>query len=164
MRRLALALLVGLPLFGVLVLSASIYFSTSRLDLRAYLVVPRPPTPRINQFSCVNAMAAKDHEATAVLHGPDWKLESTISPSCLPERDLVLSSKVSPLLVNEPIGYRTHMWVTQKVDVTFVRIVDSSGIEKQDLIAAGLVTNHKCTSRASKNCEIEGGPLLLRVD
>jgi hypothetical protein len=162
MRRLALPLLVGLPLLAA-VLAASRYFSDSRLDQRAVLVVPRPPVLPITNFSCINVDAAERRES-AVLHGPDWTLESTIKPSCLPERDLALSYDVNPLLVSRRVTQRTHIWVTQKKDMTSVRIIESSGTEKQDLIAVGLATNHRCTSRNSKNCEIEGGSLPLRID
>jgi len=163
MRR--FALLAGLVIFAALVLAASKYLSEPHLDLRAHLVVPRPPVPHISNFSCINSVVAANRKGpTAVLHGPDWTLESTIEPACLPERDVVLSHEVSRLLVNRRITERTHVWVTRKHDITFVRIVESSGTEKQDLVAIGLVTNHRCTSRGSKNCDIEGGPLLLRID
>ena len=37
-----------------------------------------------------------------VLHGPDWVIESSIKPSCLPERDVVFRSDVGEGLMAHP--------------------------------------------------------------
>ena len=137
----------------------------SNIDLRPYLVPPKPPlVPPVSNFSCINLVSANRRRRLAELHGPDWILELAIEPSCLPERDLILSSGISSLLIGRRIAVRTHMWVTQKRNVIFVRIVESSGSERQDLIAVELATNHRCPTRSSKNCSVEGGPILFRFD
>jgi hypothetical protein len=160
-------LLCGVFVCATLIVAKSVrFFFESRLDLKPYVVVPRPPlTLSVSQFSCVNSSNGMTHvKRTAVLHGPDWILESLIKPSCLPESDLVLSFEISRLLVNRRVTVRTRLWVTRKRDVTYVRIVESSGSEEQDMIAVGLTTNHRCTTRRSKGCRIEGGPILVSID
>ena len=159
MRRLAL-LLSTLTLTALVVVASVRWFSESRLDLQSYVVVPKPLVPRVSNFSCINSPSMLNRKkVSAVLHGPDWTLESAIEPSCLRERDVVFSTEIPTLLVKRPVPRRTHMWVIQNCNRTFVRIVESSGLDEQDMIATGLVTNHKCASRTSKNCNIEGGPL-----
>jgi hypothetical protein len=154
MRRLAVsgALLVCVAL----VVAAWVRpFSESRINLRPYRVVPKPPlAAHVTNFSCINLVGASRRKRLAELHGPDWILESAIEPSCFPERDLILSSEISSLLIGRRMTARTHMWVTRKCDVIFVRIIESSGSEKQDMISVDQVTNHRCPSRSSKNCSV----------
>lgn len=140
-------------------------FSESRIDLRPYRALPKPPLlAPVSNFSCINLVGASRRRRIAVLHGPDWILKSAIEPSCFPERDLIFSSQIGRLLVERRLVLRTHLWITRKRGVIFVRIIDSSGSEEQDMIALGFVTNHRCPSRRSKNCNVEGGPILFRID
>jgi hypothetical protein len=164
MRRLAFvaaALLVA----GLGAATVALHFASNPFSLSPYVVIPHRPLLPVNNFPCVeSALRIIAVKRNAVLRGPDWNLETTVDASCLPERSVTLSYQVSRLLVNRNIPVRTHMLVSRRHDRTLVRIVDSSGDEKQDLIAVGLATNQKCTSRNSINCEIAGGPLLVRID
>jgi hypothetical protein len=99
----------------------------------------------------------------AVLHGPDWVFESTIAPSCLPEREVVFSAEVGKQFLHHSVTVRTRLWVTKIREVIYVRIVDSSGDAKQDRIAIDLVTNHKCTGRTNKNCIVKGGAPVMTM-
>jgi len=165
MRRLAFVA-VALLLAALGAAAVTLYFASNRVSLPVYIVTPHPPLPPANNFPCIeSALRTISVKRKATLRGPDWKLESTVDASCLPERDVTLSYEVSRFLVNRNISVRTHIMVSHRHDKTLVRIVDSSGAdEKQALIAVGLVTNHKCTNRKSLNCEIAGGPLLVKID
>lgn len=135
-------------------------------------LVPKPPmappkpalSPAASMFPCINSLAVMNHsKRIAVLHGPDWVLESTVAPSCLPEREVVFSTEIGKQFLHHSVTFRTRMWVTKIGEVIYVRIVDSSGDEKQDIIAIDLVTNHKCTGRTSKNCIIRGGASVMTM-
>lgn len=140
-------------------------FSEPRIDLRDYQAAPKPPlVAPVSNFSCINLVDQNRRKRIAELHGPDWILESAIEPAFLPERDLILSSEISGLLIERRMTLRTHMWIMRKRNVTFVRIVESSGSERQDLIAVDFATNHRCTSGSSRNCSVVGGPRLFPVD
>ena len=164
MRRLAFVA-VALLLVGLGAAAVALHFASNPFSLPPYVVIPHPPLPPANNFPCIeSALRTIAVKRNATLRGPDWKLETTVDASCLPERSVTLSYQVSRLLVNRNIPVGTHMLVSRRHDRTLVRIVDSSGDEKQDMIAVGLATNQKCTSRNSINCEIAGGPLLMRID
>jgi hypothetical protein len=164
MRRLAFVG-VALLLAGLAAVAVALHFASNRFSLPPYVVIPHPPLPPVNNCPCIeSALRTIAVKRNATLDGPDWKLETSVDASCLPERSVTLSYQVSRLLVNRNIPVKTHMLVSRRHDRTFVRIVDSSGDEKQDMIAVGLVTNQKCTSRNSMNCEITGGPRLVKID
>jgi len=156
-------LLLGLFVCMVLVIGGSLrHFFDSHLVLKPSLAPPKPPLFRaVSIFSCINSSARMNNtRRVAVLHGPDWILESSIEPSCFPERELVFSVEVGKQFLPHPMTARSKLWVTRNRDAIYVRIVDSSGDDEQDMIAIGLVTNHKCTGRASKNCPVRGGASL----
>lgn len=164
MRRLAF-LAVALLLAGLGAAAVALHFASNSFSLPPYVAIPNPPLPPANNFPCIeSALRTIAVKRNATLRGPDWKLETTVNASCLPERSVSLSYEVSRLLVNRKIPVRTHMLVSRRHDRTFVRIVASSGDEKQDMIAVGLATNQKCTNRNSMNCDIAGVPLLVRID
>jgi hypothetical protein len=115
-------------------------------------------------FPCINSLTAlRQPKRIAVLHGPDWVLESTVAPSCLPEREVVFSTEVGEQFLRHSVTSRTRLWVTKNGEVVCVRIVESSGSEKQDMIAVDLVTNHKCSSRTSKNCLVQGRAAVMTM-
>jgi hypothetical protein len=115
-------------------------------------------------FPCIQSSAGMNQKKrVAVLHGPDWILESSIKLSCFPEREVVFSAEIGKQFFPHPFTARTKLWVTRDHDVTYVKIVDSSGSDKQDMIAVSFVTNHKCTDRTSKNCNVKGGAILVRM-
>jgi hypothetical protein len=100
-----------------------------------------------------------------VLRGPDWVLESSVRPSCFPEREVVFVTEVGRGIMPHPITARIKMWVTEVHDVTHIRIVDSSAASNElEMIAVGFATSHKCIDRMSKNCSVKGGAVLFRID
>ena len=100
-----------------------------------------------------------------MLHGPDWVLESSVRPSCFPEREVVFVAEVGRGIMPYPTTAKIRMWVTKDHDVTHIRIVDSSaGSREQEMVAVGFVTNHKCTDRMSKDCSVKGGAAFVRID
>jgi|GEM_PF-3072104 len=108
-------------------------------------------------FSCLaSSSGVTGKKRTAVLHGPDWVLESSIWPACFPAREVVFSVKAGGQFNVPVFTARTRLLVTTDQQFTYVRIIDSSG-EDQDMIAIRLVTNHKCSGRTNKNCRIVGG-------
>lgn len=122
-------------------------------------------SPPGSLFSCIqSASQTKQKHRAAVLLGPDWLLSSSIEPSCLPERDVAFTARVGEGLIPHPFNARTRLWVARDRDATHIRIVESSGDEEQDMVAASFVTNHRCVKRSSKNCSIRGGSALLRID
>ena|ERR1700680_357834 len=137
----------------------------SHLVTKPPAAAPEPPlSPAVSIFPCINSLAAmKQPKRIAVLHGPDWVLESTVAPSCLPEREVVFSTELGKQFLNHSVTFRTRLWVTKIREVIYVRIVHSSGDEKQDMIAIDLVTNHKCSGRTSKNCIVKGGEAVMIV-
>jgi hypothetical protein len=116
-------------------------------------------------FPCIQAAGqTRQSHRVALLHGPDWVITSSIEPSCLPERDVVFAARVGEGLIPHPFTARTRLWVKRDPDVAHIRIVESSGNEEQDMVAASFVTNHKCVKRSSKNCSIKGGAALGPID
>lgn len=99
-----------------------------------------------------------------MLHGADWVLESSVIPSCFPEREVVFVTEVGRGILPHPITEKIRMWVTKNDDVTHIRIVDSSASSReQEMVAVGFVTNHKCIDKESKNCSIKGGAVFVRT-
>src|SRR5262249_32029720 len=117
-------------------------------------------------FPCIQSWTlANRANRVALLHGPDWVLESSVRLSCFPEREVVFVTEVGRGIMPRPFTARIRLWVTKDHDVTHVRIVDSSAASReQELVAVGLVTNHKCIDSGSKNCSIEGGAAFARLD
>jgi hypothetical protein len=107
-------------------------------------------------FLCIQSRADRKNRV-AVLQGPDWVLESSIEPSCFPERDVVFSHKEGTGIMPHPFGVRTRIWVTKVDDFTNIRIVASSGSDEDDMVSVSFVTNHKCIDRRSQNCSVKGG-------
>ena len=118
-----------------------------------------------SSFPCIRSWnLAKSNRRVAILHGPDWVLKSSIVPSCLPEREVVFSAELDRKFLPHAFVARTKLWVSKQHYVTQVRIVESSGEDKQDLIAVSFVTNRMCIGRKSENCIIKGGALLTAMD
>ena len=128
----------------------------------------QPPSSAIaNLYPCIQAWVLTNHhqERVAVLHGPDWVLESLVRPSCFPERQVVFVTEIGRGITPHPITVKIRMWVTKDHDVTHIRIVDSSASSReQEMVAVGLVTNHKCIDRNSKNCSVKGGAAFIGID
>jgi hypothetical protein len=100
-----------------------------------------------------------------VLHGPDWVLESSVRPSCFPEREVVFVTEVGRGIMPHPITAKIRMWVTKDHDATHIRIVDSSASSReQEMVAVDFVTNHKRIDRMSKNGSVKGGAAFVRID
>lgn len=155
----ALFMSVGLGMFGSLGLR---YDSQRKVEQNAQS--PSPMTP--GSFPCLQSrVQSSERNRVIVLHGPDWVIESSIKPSCLPERDVVFRSDVGEGLMAHPFAARIRLWVTSEDGVTHVRIVDSSpGSKQREIRAVSLVTNKKCIDRDSKNCSVKGGAVFVPVD
>jgi len=128
---------------------------------------PQPPSSSTAPlFTCVQLSTLKNHKnRVAVLHGPDWVLESSVRPSCLPEKEVVFVAVVGRGIIPRPFTTRIRLWVTKDHDARHVRIVDSSASSREEeMVAIGFVTNHKCSDRSSKNCRVEGGAAFVRMD
>jgi hypothetical protein len=143
---------------------SSKFYSEFHLDSKQ---VPQSPSSATSSsFPCLQSWAVTNHKKrVAVLHGPDWVLESSVRPSCFPEREVVFASEVGKGLIPQPFAARIRLWVTKDHDVTQIRIVDSSASSReQEMVAIGFVTNHKCIERSSKNCSVKGGAAFVRMD
>jgi hypothetical protein len=130
---------------------------------------PQPPSSATTHlfplFPCIQSWTlANRTNRVALLHDPDWVLESSVRLSCFPEREVVFVTEVGRDILPRPFTARIRLWVTKGHDVTHVRIVGSSAANReQEMVAVGLVTNHKCIDR-SKNCSVKGGAAFARMD
>ena len=159
----------GLPLRVLLTCIAFFLLGSLKLQSNFHLVskqAPQPPSGAANLFPCIQSWALTDHQKrVALLHGPDWVLESSVRPSCFPEREVVFATEVGSGIMPHPITAKIRMWVTKDHDVTHIRIVDSSASSReQEMRAVGFVTNHKCVDRKNKNCRVKGGAAFVRID
>ena len=159
----------GMTLTGLLLCSALAADGSLEIrpDTQAYSNQNSQPvfSPPESLFSCIQLVSqTKRKHRAAILHGPDWLLSSSIEPPCLPGRDVAFTARVGEGLIPRPFNARTRLWVTRDRDATHIKIVESSGDEEQDMVAASFVTNHRCVKRSSKNCSIKGGAALLRID
>jgi hypothetical protein len=160
----------GLLLLVLLACVALLFPGSLRLQSEFHLVPkqgPRPPTSATaDLFLCIQSWALRKHEnRVAFLHGQDWVLESSVRPSCFPERDVVFVTEVGRGIMPHAFPVRIRLWVTKDHDVTHIRIVDSSaGSREQEMVAVGFVTNHKCIDSRSKNCSVKGGAAFVRMD
>jgi hypothetical protein len=129
-------------------------------------VAQSPSSATAHLFPCLQASILTHHKnRVVVLHGPDWILQSSVRPSCFPEREVVFITEVGRGIVSRPYTAKIRMWVTKDHDVTHIRIVESSASSReQEMVAVGLVSNHKCTERMSKNCSVQGGAAFVRID
>ncbi len=146
-------------LFVCLALLAAVsakYLYAPRILLNLRRLTPQPPLlVEPSNFSCINSPAVVNKKRrVAVLHGQDWTLGSLIEPSCLPEKEFVFSIEGNKRLRPFTGPTRTRLWVTRKRNVTLVKVVEHSGDEASEMIAVGFATNHRCTSRTSKDCSI----------
>lgn len=125
-----------------------------------------PSSMATDLFPCIQSWPLANHKnRLAVLHGPDWVLESSVRPSCFPEREVVFVTEVGRGMMPHPLTARIRLWVTKDHDVTHIRIVDSSAASRElEMVAIGFVSNHKCIDRASKNCSVKGGATFVRID
>ena len=159
----------SLPLRVLLICIALLSPGSLKLQADFGLVSKQAPQSQssvtANIFPCIKSWVLTNHQKrVAVLHGPDWILESSVSPSCFPEREVVFVTEVGRGIMPHPIRAKIRMWVTIDYDVTYIRIVDSSASStEQEMIAVGFVTNHKCIERMSKTCSVKGGA-FVRID
>ena len=142
------------------------YLSSSRALLDTHLPAPRPPLSLgPGRFPCLDSLVSgRSKKRVAVLHGPDWTLDSSVEPKCFPEREVVLSVEVGRRFLRQPITERIRFWIVKKGDVIHAKVVESSGDEKLDRDALDLVTNHKCGVRNGKNCHVQSARAAARTD
>jgi hypothetical protein len=123
-----------------------------------------PLSQAVSNFPCIESLAAsRQPKRIAMLHGPDWVLESAAAPSCLPEREVVFSTEAGKTSLPHSLTFRTRLWLKKNGEVICVRILESSGSEKQDMVAVDFATDHKCSSRTSKNCRVQGGAAPMKM-
>jgi hypothetical protein len=160
----------GIVLRVLLACAVSVLPGSSKLQSEFHLVSKQEPQPAPSAtaylFPCIQSWARTNHKnRVAVLRGPDWVLESSVRPSCFPEREVVFATVVGTGIIPHPLTARTRLWVTKDHDVTHIRIIESSaGSREQEMVAVSFVTNHKCIDTSSKNCSIKGGPVFPRID
>ena len=142
------------------------YLTTSRSFLDTHLPTPKPPLAlQPSRFPCLESLArGKARKRVVALHGPDWKLDSTVEPKCFPEREVVLSVEEGRHFLRRPVTRRIRFWIVKKGDVIYAKILESSGSEKLDRDTLNLVTNHKCEVQNSRNCNVQSTLMLVRVD
>lgn len=158
-----------LSLLGALVLIAVIlsfgvkYLAPPQIGLGIHPLIPQPPISlQPSLFPCLGFWASKKGDKrVVVLHGPDWTLESSVEPNCLPEREVVLSFVEGRHFLPSPVKRRVRFWLLSKGDKVYVKIVESSGSEESDNSALDLVTNHKCKTQTSKNCYVQSGRIVV---
>jgi hypothetical protein len=153
-------LFAGISLF---VIGGVAVQSNSKSVLRPPAQEGSPATRKL--FACFESWPeSKQKNRIAVLHGPDWVLQSSIKPPCFPDREEVFSVEIGKHFLSLSIAASTRLWVTKVHDVTHVRIVESSGIEKQDMIAVSIVSNRRCINKNSNHCSVKGGAAPVRID
>lgn len=125
--------------------------------------VPKPPLNlQSSRFSCLESLAGTRHKRRfAVLHGPDWTLESSIEPHCLSDREVVLSVEEGHHFLAHPVMRHIRFWIVRRGEKFYVRIAGSSGSEELDDSALDLVTNHKCRTHRSKNCYVQSARIIM---
>jgi hypothetical protein len=160
----------GMVLRVLLACVASVLAGSLKLQSEFHLASkqgPQPPSSATaHLFPCIQSWARTNHKTrVAVLHGPDWVLESSVMPACFPEREVVFTAEVGRGIIPHLFSARTRLWATKDHEVTHIRIVDSSAHSKeQEMVAISFVTNHKCIDRSSKNCSVQGGAAFIRID
>ena len=158
----------GLPLRVLFTCIVFLLPGSLKSNFRLALNEALPPTSSANAnlFPCIQSWVLRSHqERVAVLHGPDWALESSVRPSCFPEREVVFVTEVGRGIMPHPITAKIRMWVTKDHDVMHIRIVDSSASSReQEMVAVGFVTNHKCCDRKSEHYSVKGGAAFVRID
>ena len=165
-RRKHALLLCTLLGISLVLIGLVAYLSNSRKAFDLRFPVPEPPLSlQDNHFSCLGSLQRTKHKKRlAVLHGPDWILESTVEPKCLPEREVLLSVEVDRQFLSRPITDRIKFWVTSRYGVFHVKIVNSSVSEQLDNSALDLVTNQKCKTQKSKNCYVQSTRNFVNID
>jgi hypothetical protein len=110
----------------------------------------QPAVASARPFRCLQSqIETRKKNRVAVLPGPDWILESSIIPGCFAERDVTFSTQLGEHLLAAPFTARTRLWIARDHGTIHIRIVKSSGSEKQDMIAMSFATNHKCIGKSS---------------
>jgi hypothetical protein len=160
----------GVALRVLLACAALLLPGSLKLQSESHLIPKQGPQPLSSAtaylFPCIQSGAQTNPKnRVALLHGPDWVLESSVRPSCFPEREVVFVTEVGRGIMAHPHTVRIRLWVTKEHDVTHIRIVDSSaGSREQEMVAVGFVTNHKCIDSRSKNCSVKGGAAFVPMD
>jgi len=160
-------LLVG-ALMGIgLAMTGYVKYRTNSLSLLdTHLTMPRPPISlQPSRFPCLASRSKEEgRRRGVVLHGPDWTLDSTVDLKCFPEREVVLSVEVGRRFLRHLVADRIRIWIANKGDLVYAKIVESNGSQKLDLDALDLVTDHKCGLKSRKNCHVQSARVVPRID
>lgn len=159
-----LLLLGALLCIGLITAGYVTYQFISRSHLDTRLSTPRPPLVlQPSRFPCLESLArGRGTKRLAVLHGPDWTLESTVQLKCFPEREVGLTIEEGRHFMGRPATRNTMFWILKSGDLIYARIVESSGDEKLDLDALDLVSNHQCGPKNTKNCRVQSARMVFR--
>jgi hypothetical protein len=162
-----LLLFLSIPVLAVVLISSRKYLTSGRPPQVSHPFFPKPPLLiGESHFACLESQfSSKARRRLAVLHGPDWEIESVITPRCLPEHELIFSMEEGRRFLPRPIVRRLRFWITKKDDRIYVKSWDSAGSEQLDETVLELLTNHQCRNRESKNCRVLATrSLLMRID
>jgi hypothetical protein len=163
-RRLLVFLCI--PMVVIVLISSVKYLHSPQPPQVSHPFFPKPSLlADKSYFPCLESQPlSKARRHFAVLHGPDWKVESVVNPKCLPEHELIFSMEEGRRFL-PPIVRRLRFWITKKDDLIYVKSWNSAGSEQLDETVFELVTNHQCKNRDSKNCRVQATrSLLMRID
>ena len=164
-RRLHLFLCI--PVVAIVLISLVKYLYSLQTPQVSHPFFPKPPLlAGQSYFPCLESQPlSKARRHFAVLHGPDWEVQSVVNPKCLPEHELIFSMEEGRRFLPRPIVRRLRFWITKKDDRIYVKSWDSAGSEQLDETVLELLTNHQCRNRDSKNCRVQATrSLLMRID
>ena len=152
-----LLLILGVFAIATLLVGSAKYLQSVQPFRVALPFSPKPPLlSEESNFPCLDAQSQlKAKKRFAVLHGPDWKIDSLINPKCLPERELVFSTEEGKHFLPRPVTRRITFWITKKDDLIRVKIWGNTPGDQLTTIAIELVTNHRCKRSSSKNCVVQ---------
>jgi hypothetical protein len=164
--QVVLLLLVLLAAFTVSVITVRHIVVQPNDEL--HLFYPQPPLlTGASKFRCLDAQSHQgSNRRFATLQGPDWKIESAIYPTCLPERELVFTIEEGRGFLPHTLVRNARFWMTRRGDLIYTKVLDSLGGDEMDSAALELVSNRRCKKTGSKNCRVESAIRnpLLRID
>jgi hypothetical protein len=115
----------GMVLRFLLLSVASLFSGSLKLQSEFHLAskqgLQSPSSATANLFPCIQSWALTNHKIrVAVLHGPDWVLESSVRPSCFPEREVVFAAEIGRGIIPRPLTARTRFYRSQKITMSHI--------------------------------------------
>ena len=154
--RRKICLLSAAGVFVFILSVTATYLHNLRTEFDIPTRAPQPPLSiQPSLFPCLDSFNSQRHaKRVAVMKGPDWRLESSVEPKCLPEREVILSFEEGRGFLPSPATVRIRFWILNKQDKVYVRILESGGSEASEDSALDIVTNHKCKTQRARNCYV----------